>query len=387
MRVGRLTVGLFAGALLAAAGAPRRTRLTSGNRCTGTPSDGRRARWTPDSFKAFTLDRSALQSTPGRRAEGHVAPRPARPCSRCPRPTARCSASPSTRPRSWSRGWRPSTRRSRPTRARASTTRRPRSSPTRARWASTRRCGRARARSTSTRTTRATTSVLRVLLHARREQRRGALVRRVRRGRREQGRRRHGRRRARPGGPAAHLPARADHRPELRDLLRGRQRHRGQGHADEPREPDLQHRVRDQARPDRRHRQAQPQHGRAGHGRERPVRLGALLHGHELLQRGAQPQPVRDRPDHRRRQVRHRPHRDGQLGRRRRRPGRRRRRQQGDAAAPAWPRRSATSSPSTTWPTRWAISSTATTPSTARWPTAAATAAAPTRSNRAPAPP
>ena len=86
-------------------------------------------------------------------------------------------------------------------------------------------------------------------------------------------------------------------------------------------------------------------------------------------------------------EVRHRPHRDGQLGRRRRRPGRRRRRQQGDAAAPAWPRRSATSSPSTTWPTRWAISSTATTPSTARWPTAAATAAAPTRSSRAPAPP
>ena len=165
------------------------------------------------------------------------------------------------------------------------------------------------------------------------------------------------------------------------------QRHRGQGHADEPREPDLQHRVRDQARPDRRHRPAEPQHGRAGHGRERPVRLGAVLHGHELLQRGAQPQPVRDRPDHRRRQLRHRPHRDGQLRRRRRRPGRRRRRQQGARAAPASPRRSATSSPSTTWRTRWATSSTATTPSTARWPTAAATAAAPTRSSRAPARP
>ena len=68
--------------------------------------------------------------------------------------------------------------------------------------------------------------------------------------------------------------------PSYATYFGGRQRHRGQGHADEPREPDLQHRVRDQAGPDRRHRQAEPEHGRAGDGRQRPVRLGPVLHGH-----------------------------------------------------------------------------------------------------------
>ena len=56
---------------------------------------------------------------------------------------------------------------------------------------------------------------------------------------------------------------------------------------------------------------------------------------------------------------------------------------EGRAAAPAWPRRSATTSPSTTWRTRWATSSPATTRSTARSSTAAATAAARPRSSRA----
>ena len=45
--------------------------------------------------------------------------------------------------------------------------------------------------------------------------------------------------------PAAHLPARAGHRPDVRDLLRRPgERHRGQGHADEPRRPDLRGRDR-----------------------------------------------------------------------------------------------------------------------------------------------
>ena len=41
------------------------------------------------------------------------------------------------------------------------------------------------------------------------------------------------------------------------------ERHRGQGHADQPRQPDLRGRDRDPAGADRRQRQAQPQHGRA----------------------------------------------------------------------------------------------------------------------------
>ena len=69
---------------------------------------------------------------------------------------------------------------------------------------------------------------------------------------------------ARPRGPAAHLPARADHGPELRHLpRRRRQRHRGQGHAHQPRQPDLRGRVGDPDGPDRRQRQAQPQHSRS----------------------------------------------------------------------------------------------------------------------------
>ena len=59
----------------------------------------------------------------------------------------------------------------------------------------------------------------------------------------------------------------------------GRQRHRGQGHADEPRQPDLRGRDRDPAGPDRRHRQAQPQHRGAHDRRERALRRGGVLHG------------------------------------------------------------------------------------------------------------
>ena len=105
---------------------------------------------------------------------------------------------------------------------------------------------------------------LRQLLRARPRRRRGssssASVERDSRPRRQG---RQGRRRA--GGPAAHLPARAGHRPDVRDLLRRPgQRHRGQGHADEPRQPDLRGRDGDPDGPDRRQRQAQPQHGGAG---------------------------------------------------------------------------------------------------------------------------
>ena len=98
----------------------------------------------------------------------------------------------------------------------------------------------------------------------------------------------------------------------------------------------------------------------------------------------ADPQPHRDRPDHRREQLRHRPHRA---------------RHQRAAASPASAssaatarrraaracrRRSATSSRSTTWRTRWATSSPATTRSTARSSTApAATATRARRSSRA----
>ena len=195
-------------------------------------------------------------------------------------------------------------------------------------------------------------------------------------------------RRGRPDDPAAHLPARAGHRPDLRDLLRRPgQRHRGQGHADEPRRPDLRGRDRDPAGPDRRHRQAQPQHGRAGDRRQRPVRRGGVLHGRaarDLRQRHAEPQPDRARPDHRRRQLRHRPHRARHRRRRRRQPRRRRRQQQGAGLHRPADAGRRLLSPSTTWRTRWATSSPATTRSTARSPTArAATATRARRSSRA----
>ena len=73
-------------------------------------------------------------------------------------------------------------------------------------------------------------------------------------------------------------PAGAGHRPVLRRLLRHRQRARGEGHADQPRQPDLQRRPRDPDGPDQRHRQAQPRHRRGGDRAQRPVRRGRLLH-------------------------------------------------------------------------------------------------------------
>ena len=273
MRVGRLTAGLFAGALLAAAGAPAANAADVWESVPGTPPTAG-AQVDADSLKAFTLDRSALQSTLAGAQKGSS--RRGRH-DRALGARARRHAAALRRARDVDHGAGAGGQASGDQDLRGPGPRRPdgldrrRHEPAGLPRVGAGAPGRVLRRPVlQGRDERA-----RVLLHARCEQRRGALVRRVRPGRREQGRGRHGRRRARPGGPAAHLPARADHRPELRDLLRGRQRHRGQGHADEPREPDLQHRVRDQARPDRRHRHAQPQHGRAGHGRERPVRLGA----------------------------------------------------------------------------------------------------------------
>ena len=88
---------------------------------------------------------------------------------------------------------------------------------------------------------------------------------------------------------------------------------------------------------------------------------------------------LRDRPDHRRVELRHRPPRARPAGRRRRQPRRRRPLEQGAAAAPASRRRSATSTRSTTWRTRWATSSAATIRSTATSSTARAATATPRR--------
>ena len=115
------------------------------------------------------------------------------------------------------------------------------------------------------------------------------------------------------------------------------------------------------------------------------MRRGAVLHGDvELVRRGARPQPARDRPDHRREQ-RTTSATSRWATRAAASPASASAATTRRAAAPAWPPRSATTSPSTTWRTRWATSSPATTPSTARWATAAATAAARPRSSRAPA--
>ena len=191
----------------------------------------------------------------------------------------------------------------------------------------------------------------------------------------------------RPRGPAAHLPARADHGPELRHLpRRRRQRDRGQGHADQPRHPDLRGRVGDPDGPDRRQRQAQPRHRRRSPtSANGPCGAAPCLPDVELVRRGARPQPLRDRPDHRRERLRHRPHRDGQRGRRRRQR-RRRRQQQGarlhrpghaDRRLLRRRLRGARDGPPVLRHR---------TPSTASWAAAAATAAARARSSPAPAP-
>ena len=240
MRVGRLTAWAGSRARCSRQPAhPRRTRLTSGNRCTGTPPTAG-AEVDADSLKAFTLDRvgAAEHGWPARRRA--VAPRPSTTRALGARARRHAAALRGARDRrSWRRGWRPSTRRSRPTRARASTTRRPRSSPTRARWASTRPCGRARARATSTRTTRASDASTSATSRAtaNNDEARSFVE-------------------SDPVGEskAAAVTAAAELGPEVQlrtyrlalttdpsyaTYFGGRQRHRGQGHADEPREPDL----------------------------------------------------------------------------------------------------------------------------------------------------
>ena len=62
MRVGRLTLGLFAGALLAATGAPAANAADVWESVQGTPPTAG-AQVDADSLKAYTLDLSALQST------------------------------------------------------------------------------------------------------------------------------------------------------------------------------------------------------------------------------------------------------------------------------------------------------------------------------------
>ena len=371
MRVGRLTAGLFAGR--AARGAPAHraaqrgdvwesvqgTPPTAGAQVDAGPLPGVHARPVGAAEHAGAARRRARRAAAGTTVLAVPAPDGALPALRGLRDA-----------RSWSRAWRPSTRRSRPTRARASTTRRPRSSPTRARSASTRRCARAsgalvrrsvlqaRRRASTSATSRATRTTTRRASFVERDpvgESKAADV--------------SGRRRARPGGPAAHLPARAGHRP---DATRPTSAAANVTAA----KVTLMNRVnqiyedrdRDPAGPDRRHRQAQPQHGRAGDRRQRPVRRGAVLHGHAApVQRG-----MLDRNRIVIGQIIGAGNYDvghialGQLGRRRRQPRRRRRQQQGAGLHRPRRRRSATTSPSTTWPTRWATSSTATTPSTAR---------------------
>ena len=109
--------------------------------------------------------------------------------------------------------------------------------------------------------------------------------------------------------------------------------HRGQGHADEPRQPDLQGRPRDPDGPDQRHRQAQPQHGRrrppAPTARAAPRPAYTASSWPAAGPRCSTRNQIVARPARRRRQLRHRPPRARPQRRRHRRARRRRRRQQG----------------------------------------------------------
>ena len=146
-------------------------------------------------------------------------------------------------------------------------------------------------------------------------------------------------------GRAEGLPARPGHRPELRGVLRRGQRVGGEGDADQPGQPGLHGRPGDPVPAGRRQRPAQPQHRGPGH---RPPAVPAAptpatpthpARGRRARGDLARPQRVRDRPDHRRRELRHRPHRPGHQRRRRRRPRRRRRQRQGPGLhRPAVPR-------------------------------------------------
>ena len=177
------------------------------------------------------------------------------------------------------------------------------------------------------------------------------------------------RRRPVRGRHAAHLPARARHRPVVLDLLRRPgERDRGEGRADQPRRPGLRGRDRDPARPDRRHRQDEPEHGRARRsGRTGPAvrrRASRPRSSRCLQQRSAATGSCSARSSARptttsatsasARTAAASPASASSAATARRR------------AAPASRPRWATSTPSTTWRTRWATSSPATTPSTAR---------------------
>ena len=176
---------------------------------------------------------------------------------------------------------------------------------------------------------------LRQLLHARPRQRRRRHVRRARARSATASRSTSARRRGRGRGPAIQLRT---YRlalitdPTLRHLLRRPgQRHRGQGHADEPRQPDLRDESAIRLVLIADNDKLNLNTAALATGANGPCGSAAVLHGGAALvrQRDAGPQPHRDRPDHRRRQLRRRPHRARHPGRRRRQPRRHRRHQQG----------------------------------------------------------
>ena len=108
------------------------------------------------------------------------------------------------------------------------------------------------------------------------------------------------------------------------------ERDRGQGRAHQPGRPGLRGRHVDPDDADREQRPAQSQRLGRRHRAQRPLRRGRLLHagpGHRLLEHD--PRAVRDRPDHRRVELRHRPPRPRRAGRRSREPRRRRSLEQG----------------------------------------------------------
>ena len=130
---------------------------------------------------------------------------------------------------------------------------------------------------------------------------------RLRRAGDRRGDRTRSRSRTSPPGPrssCAPTASRCSPTPATRPTSAAAERHRGQGDADEPRQPGLRGRDGDPPGPDRRHRQAQLRHRGDDDRAERAVRGGGLLHaaaGDVLRRRDAQPHADRHRPGDRRR--------------------------------------------------------------------------------------
>ena len=125
--------------------------------------------------------------------------------------------------------------------------------------------------------------------------------------------------------------ARADHRPGVLHVLRrAAVRDRSQGRAHEPRDADLRGRPDDSAAAGREQRSPQSQQLCAGGRAQRALRRRRLFHpgpGHRVFEHDAR--PLRDRPDHRSIELRHRPPRAGPARRGRRQPRRGRPLEQG----------------------------------------------------------